>query len=317
MVAIAVLDDYQKVARRMADWSGLEKNHRVVFLHEHLADTGVAARALAEFDCLAVMRERTSIDRALLERLPALKLIVTTAHRNAAIDMQAATARGIVVCGTEAPGSATAELAVGLMLGLARNFPIEAANMRAGRWQTTVGVELRGRTLGLIGLGRLGAYVANIARAFGMTPIAWSQNLTPERAAAGGAERVDKDDLFRRADFISIHTRLSERTRGLVGARELALMKPSAFLINTSRGPIVDDVALVAALAAGRIAGAGLDVYDVEPLPAGHPLRSAPRLLLTPHIGYVTEETYRVFYPGTVRTLEAWLAGSPINVIPA
>ena len=315
MAAIAVLDDYQKVAHRFADWSGLERTNRVVFLHEHLKDTETAAKALAGFDCIAVMRERTSIDRALLERLPALKLIVTTGHRNAAIDMAAAGQRGITVCGTDAPGSATAELAVGLILGLARNFPIEAANMRAGRWQTTVGVELRGRTLGLIGLGRLGTYITNIARAFGMTVIAWSQNLTAQTAQAAGAERVDKDELFRRADFVSIHTRLSERTRGLVGAHELALMKPTAFLVNTSRGPIVDEAALIAALAAGKIAGAGLDVYGHEPLPAAHPLRSTPRLLLTPHIGYVTEETYRVFYPGTVRALEAWLAGQPINVI--
>ncbi len=317
MAEIAVLDDYQRVARTFADWSRLEEAHRVVFFHEHLAEPDAAARALAGYDILAVMRERTAIDRALLERLPALRFIVTTGHRNAAIDMAAARERGIVVSGTDAPGSATAELAFAMILGLARNLSEESDNMRAGRWQTSVGVDLRGRTLGLIGLGRLGSHMAGIARAFGMKVIAWSENLTPERAGAVGAERVERNALFARADFISIHTRLSERTQGLVGAREIGLMKHSAYLINTSRGPIVDEPALIAALQVGAIAGAALDVYAREPLPAAHPLRTTPRLLLTPHIGYVTEETYRAFYGGTVAAIEAWLAGQPIKVIAA
>lgn len=317
MVAIAILDDYQKAALELADWSRLQENHRITVFHEPFADEETAARALVGFDVVCLMRERTPFPASLIERLPNLRLIVTSGNRNAAIDVAAAAKKKVLVCGTESPGHATAELTMGLMLALARNIHTESASMRGGGWQTTIGRDLRGLTLGLIGLGRLGGQVARYARAFGMKVVAWSENLTQQRCYEVGAEKVDRDDLLRRADVISIHTRLSDRTRGLIGGRELALMKPSAHLINTSRGPIIDETALIAALQEGRIASAALDVYDREPLPADHPLRSAPRVLLTPHLGYVTEQTYRVFYGGIVTAIEGWLAGKPVGVIEA
>ena len=316
MASIAILDDYQNVALKMADWSRLQQGHRVVVLNQHLPDVEACARALADFEVIGVMRERTPFPRALIERLPKLKLLVTTGKRNASIDVAAANERGVTVCGTSGGAHPTAELAIGLMLGLARHLREEFHAMRAGGgWQSTVGFDLDGRTLGILGLGNLGGRVARIGAAFGMKLIAWSENLTPERAKAQGAEHVSKDELFRRADVISIHLVLSQRSRGLVGARELALMKPTAILINTSRGPIVDEAAMLAALREKRIAGYGADTFDVEPLPANHPLRSEPRALLTPHLGYVTEETYRKFYPGMVEAIEAWLAGKPVGVI--
>jgi phosphoglycerate dehydrogenase-like enzyme len=317
MAAIAILDDYQRVALRMADWSRLQAAHDVTVFDRPFRDETDAATALAHFDILAVMRERTPFPKSLLDRLPQLRLIATSGMRNAAIDVAAANARGIVVCGTASPGHPTAELAIGLMIALARHITLEATTMRRGGWQTTVGRDLRGRTLGLIGLGRLGGDVARVGKALGMTVIAWSENLTDPKAAAHGVQRVGKDALFREADVISIHTRLSARTHGLVDASAFAAMKPDALLINTSRGPIVDPGALLAALQAGRIGGYASDVFDQEPLPADDPLRTAPRTLLTPHIGYVTEETYRVFYGGMVAGIEAWLAGAPIEVIPA
>jgi phosphoglycerate dehydrogenase-like enzyme len=316
MAAIAILDDYQNVALRMADWSGLQKGHRVVVFNQRLPDVDAQAKALAEFDVIGIMRERTPFQRALFERLPKLKLLVTTGKRNAAIDLEAAKAHGVTVCNTGGAGRATAELAVGLMLALARHLREEFQAMRpGGGWLTTLGFDLEGRTLGILGLGNLGARVGRIGAAMGMKPIAWSQNVTAEQARERGAERVEKDELFRRADVVSIHLILSERTRGLVGARELALMKPTALLINTSRGPIVEEAALLAALREKRIAGFGGDTFDVEPLPDDHPLRAEPRALLTPHLGYVTEETYRDFYGGMVQAIEAWLAGKPINVL--
>jgi phosphoglycerate dehydrogenase-like enzyme len=316
MVAIAILDDYQNVALSMADWSGLQKNHRIVAFNERLPDVEAVARALAEFEIVGVMRERTPFQRALFEKLPKLKLLVTTGKRNASIDLEAAKAHGVTVCNTGGAGRATAELTVGLMIALARHFREEFHTMRpGGGWQTTLGIDLEGRTLGLLGLGNLGAKVGRIGAAMGMQVIAWSQNLTPEQAKERGAERVEKDELFRRSDVISIHLVLSPRSRGLVGAREFGLMKPTALLINTSRGPIVDEAALLAALREKRIAGFGGDTYDVEPLPADHPLRGEPRALLTPHLGYVTEETYRDFFGGMVQAIEAWLAGRPINVL--
>jgi D-3-phosphoglycerate dehydrogenase len=300
----------------MADWSRLQQGHRVVVLNQHLPDVEACARALADFEVIGVMRERTPFPRALIERLPKLKLLVTTGKRNASIDVAAANERGVTVCGTSGGSHPTAELAIGLMLGLARHLREEFQAMRAGGgWQSTVGFDLDGRTLGILGLGNLGGRVARIGAAFGMKLIAWSENLTPERAKAQGAEHVSKDELFRRADVISIHLVLSQRSRGLVGARELALMKPTAILINTSRGPIVDEAAMLAALREMRIAGYGADTFDVEPLPANHPLRSEPRALLTPHLGYVTEETYRKFYPGMVEAIEGFLAGKPVGVI--
>jgi phosphoglycerate dehydrogenase-like enzyme len=317
MTAIAILDDYQKVALGMADWSRLQAGHELTVFTEPFRDLESASQALAGFEVIAIMRERTLFSRQLFEGLPKLRLLVTTGHRNAAVDMQAAADHGVTVSGTDSPGHATAELAMGLILALARHIAFEAEAMRQGGWQTTIGLDLRGRTLGLIGLGRLGSQVARFGQAFGMGVIAWSENLTPGRAAECGAERVSKDELFKRADVISIHTRFSNRTKGLVGARELALMKPTALLVNTSRGPIIDERALLEALSSGTIAGAALDVYDKEPLPPDHPLRREPRALLTPHIGYVTEETYRVFYSGTVAAIEGWLAGKPIHVLTA
>ena len=316
MVAIAILDDYQNVALGMADWSGLQTNHKIVVFNERLPDVEAAARALGEFDVIGVMRERTPFQRALFEKLPKLRLLVTTGKRNASIDLEAARARGVKVCNTGGAGHATAELAIGLMIALARHLREEFHTMRpGGGWQTTLGVDLEGRTLGILGLGNLGAKVGRIGAAMGMKVIAWSQNLTPEQAKERGAERVEKDELFRRSDVVSIHLVLSPRSRGLVGAHELGLMKPTALLVNTSRGPIVDEEALLAALGEKRIAGFGGDTFDVEPLPSDHPLRSEPRALLTPHLGYVTEETYRDFYGGMVQAIEAWLAGKPINVL--
>jgi phosphoglycerate dehydrogenase-like enzyme len=316
MAAIAILDDYQNVVLSMADWSSLQKDHRIAVFNQRLPDVEAVARALADFEVVGIMRERTPFQRPLFEKLPKLKLLVTTGKRNASIDLEAAKAHGVTVCNTGGAGRATAELAIGLMIALARHFREEFHTMRpGGGWQTTLGVDLEGRTLGILGLGNLGAKVGRIGAAMGMKVIAWSQNLTPEQATERGAERVEKDELLRRSDVISIHLVLSPRSRGLVGAREFGLMKPTALLINTSRGPIVDEAALLAALREKRIAGFGGDTYDVEPLPPDHPLRAEPRALLTPHLGYVTEETYRDFYRGMVQAIEAWLAGRPINVL--
>jgi phosphoglycerate dehydrogenase-like enzyme len=316
MVAIALIDDYQNVAMRMANWSELQQSHRVVAFNERLPDVDALARALADFDVIGIMRERTPFTRAVFERLPKLKLLVTTGKRNASIDLTAAKDNDVMVCSTGGGGLATAELAIALMLGLARHLREEFHTMRAGgAWQTTVGLTLDGRTLGILGLGNLGQRVARIVKAFGMDVIAWSENLTAERASAHGATHVEKDELFKRADIVSIHSVLSDRTRGLVGAREFGLMKPTALLINTSRGPIVDEAALLCALRDKRIAGYGADTFEVEPLPADHPLRAEPRALLTPHLGYVTEETYRSFYGGMVTAIEAWIAGKPIGVL--
>jgi phosphoglycerate dehydrogenase-like enzyme len=316
MAAIAILDDYQDVALRLADWSGLQKANRIVAFKERLPDVDAAARALADFDVIGIMRERTPFRRELFAKLPKLRLLVTTGKRNASIDLEAAKAHGVTVCNTGGAGRSTAELAIGLMIALARHLREEFHTMRpGGGWQTTLGTDLEGKTLGLLGLGNLGSRVGRIGAAMGMKPIAWSQNLTPEKAREQGAERVEKDELFRRSDVISISLVLSDRTRGLVGAREFALMKPTALLVNTSRGPIVDEAALLAALREKRIAGFGGDTFDVEPLPANHPLRAEPRALLTPHLGYVTEETYRDFFGGMVAAIDAWLAGKPINLL--
>jgi phosphoglycerate dehydrogenase-like enzyme len=311
MTRVAVLDDYQGVALQCADWSELE----VEVFPDHVADDDALVEQLAPFAVAVAMRERTPFTRARLERLDNLKLLVTTGMRNASIDLEAARERGVVVCGTGSLGPPTAELAWGLILALTRQIPAEDARMRAGGWQHTIGPELAGHTLGLLGLGRLGSRMARIAQAFEMETIAWSQNLTPERAAEAGAEAVAKDELFRRADVVSVHLVLSHRSRGLVGAQELALMKPTAYLVNTSRGPIVDEAALLDALHSGRIAGAGIDVYDTEPLPPSHPLRFAPNTVLTPHIGYVTTGTYEVFYREAVEDIAAWLAGAPVRVL--
>ncbi len=312
---IAVLDDYQNVARDMADWSRLEDGHEVTFFHDAYEGLEGFAGRLQGFDVLGVMRERSPIGRDLLERLPELKMIATAGMRNAAIDLDHAKARGIAVCGTDNSADATPELAWGHIISLARNIHTENQRMREGRWITTLGLDLSGKTLGILGLGRLGRRMAEIARAFRMEVIAWSHNLTAKAAAEVGAERVEKDELFRRADFLTIHYKLGERSRGLVGERELGLMKRTAYLVNTSRGPIVDTNALIAALGRAQIAGAGIDVYDEEPLPMDHPLRHMPRTLLTPHLGYVTDGCYHAFYGQMVESIERWLDGDPVRVL--
>jgi len=304
---VAILDDYQDVALRLADWSAVRRRAEITVFNDHLADPAAVAERLRPFDVVCVMRERTPLSRDILQQLPRLKLIASTGPRNAAIDMRAAAERGIVVTATGYESTPTIELSWALILASARHLAREAASVRDGGWQTSIGANLRGKCLGVMGLGNIGKEVARIALAFGMTVIAWSQNLTREIASAAGATLVDKDALFRQADIVTIHLILSRRTSGLVGAAELALMKPTAWLINTSRGPIVDQGALIEALQARRIAGAALDVFDVEPLPADHPFRRLDNVLATPHIGYVTEELYRTFYGDAAASIAAWL----------
>ena len=315
MIRIAILDDYQNIASSMADWGSLGSDCATSFFHDHVVDQAALAARLAPFQVIVAMRERTPFPGPLLAQLPQLRLLVTTGMRNASIDVKAAIAQGITVCGTQGLGYPTAELAWGMMLSLARSICVENGEIRAGRWQTTVGIGLNGKALGVIGLGRLGSQVARFGIAFEMEVLAWSPNLTPERAAAGGAVLVGKEELMRRADFISVHMVLSERTRGMIGAPELALMKPTAYLVNTSRAPLVDGGALLGALREGRIAGAGLDVYEQEPLPASDPLLKLPNVVLTPHLGYVTAEGYRVFYGGALEDIRAYLQGKPLRVL--
>ncbi|HTT06682.1 MAG TPA: D-2-hydroxyacid dehydrogenase family protein [Steroidobacteraceae bacterium] len=310
---IALLDDYLGIALKTADWSRLPDCEVVAFTRPLSGDELVAA--LQPFDIVMALRERSQFPARLLERLPRLKLLVTAGMRNAAIDITAARALGMTVCGTGGLSYPTAELAIAMILDLARDIPAQQASLRAGRWQTSAGIGLNGKVLGLIGLGTLGSRVARIAQALEMQVIAWSHHLTAERAREHGARRCDKDELLAAADFVSIHLVLGERTRGLIGARELGLMKRSAYLVNTSRSAIVDQSALIEALEAGRIAGAGLDVYDQEPLPVDHPILRAPRTLLTPHIGYATAETFAVFYRDALEDIEAYLAGRPMRVL--
>jgi len=312
---IAVLDDFQGVATQFGDWSRLADRADVTIFRDHLRDEDALVARLAPFAIVCLMRERTPLTRAIIERLPSLRCIITSGMWNRSIDLDAATERGIVVCGTQTSGSGTVQVTFALILALLQQIPTVDRDIREGRWQTGVGDEIAGKTIGVIGLGRIGVKVAKIARAFDLDVLAWSQNMTPEKATAAGATYVERDELLRRADIVSIHVVLSERTRGLIGARELGLMKPTAFLVNTSRGPIVDEPALLAALRSGRIAGAGLDVYDIEPLPLDHPLRSLPNTVLTPHIGYVSKASYTTFYPQMVEDVEAFLAGSPIRRI--
>lgn len=315
MLRIAVLDDYQSAASTYADWSLLPEPAEVVEFHDHVAGSSALVARLAPFDVVVAMRERTAFPRQVLERLPNLRLLVTTGPRNASIDVQAAADHGITVCGTGAHPTGAVELTWALILAVTRHVPQEDAAVRAGAWQQTVGTDLAGATLGVIGLGRLGAKVATIGQAFGMDVIAWSENLTGERAREAGARRVEKDELLATADLVTVHLVLSDRTRGLIGRDDLARMKRTAYLINTSRGPIVDEPALVDALRDGTIGGAGLDVFDQEPLRADHPLRELRRAVLTPHIGYVTERTYEVFYRDAVDDVAAFLAGTPVRVV--
>jgi phosphoglycerate dehydrogenase-like enzyme len=306
-VNIAVLDDYQGVALTLADWSKVTARARVTVFNDHLEDPDALVERLLPFDVVCVMRERTPLRRQVIERLPKLKLIASTAMRNASIDADAAAERSIAIAHTSYSSAPTVELTWALILAGARHIVSENASLRAGAWQRSVGDDLAGKTLGIVGLGNIGAQVAKVGLAFGMQVIAWSQNLTREAAAAAGARLVPKEELLREADVVSIHLVLSGRTRGLIGAAELQLMKPTARLVNTSRGPIVVESALIEALANGRIAGAAIDVFDVEPLPPEHPYRRLDRVLATPHIGYVSRGLYERFYRDTVANIAAWL----------
>jgi phosphoglycerate dehydrogenase-like enzyme len=315
MAVVTILDDYQSVALSSADWSGVQERFELEVLTEPVADVDELTARLARSQVIVAMRERTPFPESTLARLPQLRLLVTTGMANASIDLAAAAAQGVTVCGTGGAGNAMPELTLGMIIALLRNFAAEDAAVRAGRWQHTIGVGLAGRTLGVLGLGRLGTPVARLAQAFGMHVIAWSPNLTSERAAEHGVRAVSKEQLFAESDVVTIHMPLSERSRGLVGPQELSLMRPTAYLINTSRGPIVDERALVDALRGHRIAGAGLDVYDIEPLPVDHVLRTLPNTLLLPHIGYVTDDNYAVFYAEAVADILAWAEGAPIRVL--
>jgi phosphoglycerate dehydrogenase-like enzyme len=305
---VAILDDYQDVALTMADWSEVASRASITVFNDHLADPDAVVERLTPFDVVCVMRERTPLPREVIERLPRLKMIASTGPFNASIDLAAAEERGIHISTTGGYVESTVELTWALILATARRIADEAESVRGGGWQTSVGRQLGGTVLGVLGLGRIGSRVARVGAAFGMDIIAWSANLTREAAEQAGATYVSKQALFASADVLSIHLVLSERSRGLVGAEELALMKPKALLINTSRGPIVDESALIDALRARRIAGAGLDVFDTEPLPAGHPLRSLDAVVATPHIGYVAEQVYRVFYGEAAAKIARWLS---------
>jgi phosphoglycerate dehydrogenase-like enzyme len=324
---VAILDDYQQVALASADWSAVRERAEIYVFTKHIDDDEALIDALEPFDVIVAMRERTPFSAARLRRLPRLRLLVTTGMGNAAIDLEAAAAAGVTVCGTGGIGSSTAELTWGLILALVRHIPEEDRRLKtagraggaalpvSGGWQQTVGVGLEGRRLGVVGLGRLGVQVARIGQAFGMDVVTWSQNLDPAHAAEHNCKAVSKEELFSSADVVTLHYKLSERSTGIVSAPELALMKPSAYLVNTSRGPLVDSAALVAALRSGAIAGAALDVYATEPLPLSDPLRSAPNTVLTPHLGYVTEETYRVFYGEAAEDIVAFTRGEPVRVL--
>jgi phosphoglycerate dehydrogenase-like enzyme len=315
-VRCAILDDYQNVVLKSADWSKVKGDVDFKVFNEHLGGPDKVIAALKGFQIVVATRERTGFPKQVIEALPVLKLLITTGLRNASIDTDTAKARGVTVCGTPSFGNPTSGIAVGLMLELTRHIGYENARLHAGAtWQATIGPDLEGMTLGVLGLGKLGTRTANIAKAFGMKVIAWSQNLTPEKCLEAGVGYVSKDDLFRQSDFITIHVVLSPRSRGLVGARELGLIKSSAFLINTSRGPIIDEAALLAALRDKKIGGAGLDVFDVEPLPLDHPLRKMDNVIITPHLGYVSEQNYRHYFAGVVEDIRGFLDGKPVRVM--
>jgi D-3-phosphoglycerate dehydrogenase len=316
MLRAAILDDYQNCALTLADWSSIEKDVEVKVFTKPIGDDDAVIKALQGFAIVNMMRERTPFNRKVIDGLPELKLLITTGARNASIDLKACAERGITVCGTGGFGNPTTGIAVGLMLELTRRVGWENNRMKSGEaWQVTLGHDLEGKTLGVLGLGKLGQRVANVAKALGMKVIAWSQNLTTEKAKEGGAEYVSKEDLFARADVLSLHVVLSDRTRGIVGAKELGTMKKTAYLINTSRGPLVDEKALIEALQNKSIAGAGLDVFNVEPLPLDHPYRKMDNVVITPHLGYVSEENYRKQYPDVVEDIRAWLDGKPVRVV--
>ncbi|MGU3305936.1 D-2-hydroxyacid dehydrogenase family protein [Pseudomonas sp. M5A4_2d] len=314
-VQIAVIDDWQNVASGVADWSVLASVGEVHFLHDYPGDTATMVERLKGFEVICVMRERSTFGKALLQGLPNLKLLVTGGMRNAAIDIPAAKALGIQVCGTDSYKQAAPELTWALIMASTRNLLAEANSLREGGWQVGLGGDMYGKTLGVLGLGSIGQKVAQFAQVFGMRVIAWSENLTPERAAESGVTWVSKRELFEQADILTVHLVLSDRSRGLVDAQALSWMKPSARLVNTARGQIVDEQALVQALRAGRLAGAALDVYSEEPLPADHPFRRLPNVLATPHVGYVSEQNYRQFYQQMIEDIQAWAKAAPIRVL--
>jgi phosphoglycerate dehydrogenase-like enzyme len=315
-VRCAILDDYQNVVLKIADWSKVKGDVEFKVFNAHLGGPDKVIAALQGFQIVVAMRERTGFPKQVIDALPDLKLLITTGLRNASIDTEAAKARGITVCGTGSFGSPTSGIAIGLMLELTRHIGYENARLHSGAtWQSTIGPDLEGMTLGILGLGKLGTRTANIAKAFGMKVIAWSQNLTPEKCQEAGVGYVSKDDLFRQSDFITIHVVLSPRSRGLVGDKEIGLMKPSAFIINTSRGPIIDEAALLVALRDKKIAGAGLDTFDVEPLPLDHPLRKMDNVVLTPHLGYVSEQNYKNYFAGVAEDIRGFLDGKPVRVM--
>lgn len=314
----AILDDYQNVALTFADWSQLKDRIDITVFDKPFASAADAIKALKDFEIICAMRERTPFPREAIEALPNLKLLITSGMRNASFDLDAAKERGVTVCGTGGVGNATAGLTIGLMLELTRHIGFENARMHSGEsWQTTMGRDIEGMTLGIVGLGKLGIKVATIAKALGMNVIAWSTNLTHEACAAAGVTYASKDELFANADVISIHLVLSKRSRGIVSRDDITRMKPTAYLINAARGPIVDEDALLEALQKKKIAGAGLDTFSVEPLPLDHPLRKLDNVVLTPHLGYVTEDNYRRYYTDMVENISAWLNGKPVRVITA
>jgi phosphoglycerate dehydrogenase-like enzyme len=314
---VAIIDDYQSIALSIADWSVLDGRAELVAFPDHLADEGALVERLADFDAVVVMRERTPLPGRVLERLPRLRLIVTSGSANAALDLAAAARLGITVQGTQgwAGVTATIELTWGLILGMVRQLPREDAAIRAGGWQETIGITLAGKVLGIVGLGNLGSLIPPVARALGMEVVGWSRNLDPARAVELGVTPLDRESFFARSDVVTVHVKMGERSVGYVGPDELALMRPDAYLVNTSRGPIVDELALAAALTEGRLAGAALDVFSTEPLPADHPLRSAPNLVLSPHIGYVTRDSYREYFPQVVEDIDTYLRGEPMRVL--
>nr|WP_208097083.1 D-2-hydroxyacid dehydrogenase family protein [Paenarthrobacter sp. MSM-2-10-13] len=313
---LAILDDYQQVSGDYAPWDSLlDDGVKVSVFSAPFVSQEQAVAALAPFDIIVAMRERTRFPQDVLEALPNLKLLVTTGMANAAIDLEAAAERGIVVCGTAGSPAAAPELTWALLMAFARNLTVEENSLRAGTWQTGVGFELEGKTLGIVGLGKIGKRMAGYAKAFGMDVLAWSQNLTAEVAADAGARKVSKEELFRESDVVTLHLRLSERTEGIVGSKELRLLGPEGVLVNTARGPLVDEAALIQALEEGWIRGAALDVFDEEPLPSGHALLHSSRTALSPHVGYVTHESYRQFYGGAFEDVKGWLDGAPVRVI--
>lgn len=317
MPRVAILDDYQNVAKSYGDWSRLDPSAQITIFHNNLATVDEAAAALAPFDAVVLMRERMPMTAKLIDRLPNLKLIITTGHANRSLDKDHAKAKGIVCCFTRGGDSTatTVETAFALLLGHGRGLVYEDRMMRGGKWQTTIPTTIAGKTLGVVGLGRLGSRMARIAKAFEMNVIAWSTNLTAEKAAAAGAELVSREDLFRRSDYVSIHLVLSDRSRGLIGAPEFAVMKKTGVLINTSRGPIVDEAAMIDALRHKRIGGVGLDVFDVEPLPADHALRSLDNATLSPHLGYVSDATYQEYFEDIIDNIVNWMKGTPSRIL--